>query len=201
MLIAFSPESVNRLVPTSGLSWPPVVPLAASAVNGRSSFASSTNSDVPLAGNGHVALGFLFCSFGERGLPLIELYDSERLTAMRSDLERSSGVSRLAGDSASDFLTLRSSGFLRRRIDIKDPRRECCGREALMLVVYVGDIAPRPDPERLIAGESITGAVPFCLVLVTLVAATTGLFSSSLSGRSLESPSSRPDGRGIPRTG
>jgi len=120
------PVAVNRRVPISGLFpfviSPPITPSAVSAVKGLPSSPPAIFGRFAGTGNGQALLFSLlgplrFCNLGVEGR-------SPRKAA-RSDLLRSRGVSRRAGDSASDFLTFEEgSGFLRRRIDMKLPRRE-----------------------------------------------------------------------------
>jgi hypothetical protein len=200
-------------VPMSGLSPfvspPPTTPSAVSDVNGLPSSPPTILGGLGGPGNGQAPLfsrdgPWRFCSLGVEG--------RSTRKAARSDLLRSRGVSRRAGDSASDFLTLEvGSGFLRRRIDMKLPRREWFGRDGspVMVVIVVGElIVPRPEPDLRsepaasvppwLDGVMANPFVPRCLP--SFKPGDFG-FSSSESGKSLESPSSAPGRLGIPRTG
>jgi hypothetical protein len=205
--------AVNLLVPMSGLSpfisSPPTTPSAVSAVNGLPSSALRVLGRLVGAGNGQALLfsrdgPLRFCSLGVEGRSLRK--------AARSDLLRSRGVSRRAGDSASDFLTLEEgSGFLRRRIDMKLPRREWFERDAgtVAVVIIVGElIVPRPEPDLRNEPDASVApwldgvmADPFVPRFLPNFKLEDIGFTSSELGKSLESTSWAPARLGIPRTG
>jgi hypothetical protein len=160
MSTSASPVAVNLLDPISGLwpfvSSPPTIP---SAVSGRPSSPPTIVGGLAGPGNGQAPLFCLlgplrFCNLGVAGRSLRK--------AARSDLLRSRGVSRRAGDSASDFLTLEEgSAFLRRRIDMKLPRRDWLGRDVgpVIVAIAVGElIVSRPDPD--LRNDPEASAVP-----------------------------------------
>lgn len=125
-----NPVAVNRLAPRSGLEsfpfpFPFAIPIpsfstpALSAEKGRSSSPTAALGGESGRGQDELFSRLIVRRFWSLG----EVGRSAR-SCWRSDLLLSSGVSLLAGDSASDFRTLDAgSGFFRRRIDMKLPRR------------------------------------------------------------------------------